>query len=69
MFREHTEIVFGTHVESIATASLLNKAIEMQVAKNPSQYLWRYDRYKQRRYALGKLLKAEISKTEETNKH
>ena len=58
-----------TRIESIATAGLLNKAIEAQVAKLPSQYLWRYDRYKQRRYALGKLLKVELSKTEETNKH
>ena len=52
-----------THVESIASARLLNKAIEMQVAKNPSQYLWRYDRYKQRRYALAKLEKAEGNNT------
>ena len=48
-----------THIESIATTSLLNKAIEAQVAKIPSQYLWRYDRYKQRRYALARLSKAE----------
>ena len=52
-----------THIESIATTSLLNKAIETQVAKIPSQYLWRYDRYKKRRYALMKL-----AKTEEKNK-
>jgi Kdo2-lipid IVA lauroyltransferase/acyltransferase len=54
--------IYLTHIESIATADLLNKAIEAQVAKIPSQYLWRYDRYKQRRYALAKL-----PKTEETN--
>ena len=52
-----------TRIESIATASLLNKAIETQVAKNPSQYLWRYDRYKQRRYALAKLAKIEETNT------
>ena len=53
-----------THIESIATASLLNKAIEAQVAKLASQYLWRYDRYKQRRYALAKLSKTEEKNTE-----
>lgn len=41
-------------VDSIATASLLNAAVETQVRQKPSQYLWRYDRWKQRRYALGK---------------
>ena len=52
-----------TSIESIATARLLNKAIEAQVAKKPSQYLWRYDRYKQRRYALAKLAKTEGTNT------
>jgi KDO2-lipid IV(A) lauroyltransferase len=41
-------------VESIATPALLNKAIEQQVAQKPTQYLWRYNRHKQRRHALGK---------------
>lgn len=39
-------------VDSIATPALLNKAIETQVAKNPSQYLWRYNRYKVRRHSV-----------------
>ena len=41
-------------IESIATPALLNKAIEQQIAQKPSQYLWRYNRYKQRRHAMGK---------------
>jgi KDO2-lipid IV(A) lauroyltransferase len=41
-------------VESIATPALLNKAIEQQVAQKPTQYLWRYNRHKQRRHAMGK---------------
>jgi KDO2-lipid IV(A) lauroyltransferase len=41
-------------IESIATPALLNKAIEQQVAQKPTQYLWRYNRHKQRRHALGK---------------
>ena len=47
-----------TKVESIATTQLLNATIEQQIAQKPSQYLWRYDRYKQRRHALKKLEKA-----------
>jgi Kdo2-lipid IVA lauroyltransferase/acyltransferase len=43
-----------TKIESIATPALLNKAIEVQIAQKPSQYLWRYNRYKQRRHALKK---------------
>jgi Kdo2-lipid IVA lauroyltransferase/acyltransferase len=39
---------------AIATPALLNKAIEAQIAQNPSQYLWRYNRYKQRRHAMDK---------------
>ena len=46
-----------TQVESIATAALLNTAIEKQIALKPEQYLWRYDRYKQRRHAMEKLEK------------
>jgi Kdo2-lipid IVA lauroyltransferase/acyltransferase len=41
-------------VESITTPSLLNKAIEQQVAQKPAQYLWRYNRHKQRRHAMNK---------------
>ncbi len=41
-------------VESIATPALLNKALEQQIAQNPTQYLWRYNRHKQRHHALGK---------------
>ncbi len=44
-----------TQVESIATTSLLNAAIEQQIALKPAQYLWRYDRHKQRRHAMEKL--------------
>jgi Kdo2-lipid IVA lauroyltransferase/acyltransferase len=39
---------------SIATPTLLNKAIEQQVAQKPTQYLWRYNRYKMRRHAMNK---------------
>lgn len=44
-----------SQVESIANTALLNKAIEQQIALKPTQYLWRYDRYKQRRHAMKKL--------------
>lgn len=43
-----------TRLESIATTTLLNNAIEQQIALKPAQYLWRYDRYKQRRHAMEK---------------
>ena len=43
-----------TRLESIATTTLLNNAIEQQIAIKPTQYLWRYDRYKQRRHAMEK---------------
>jgi KDO2-lipid IV(A) lauroyltransferase len=41
-------------VDSIATPTLLNKAIEQQIAQKPSQYLWSYNRYKVRSHALMK---------------
>lgn len=41
-----------TLLADISSAALLNQAIEAQVAKCPHQYLWQYDRYKQRRDAL-----------------
>lgn len=41
-------------VESIATPALLNQAIEQQIAKKPEQYLWSYNRFKQREHALSK---------------
>lgn len=44
-----------TRVEDISTPTLLNQAIERQVAQCPAQYLWQYHRYKKRRYALHKL--------------
>lgn len=47
-----------TRLESIATPTLLNQAIEQQITLKPAQYLWRYDRYKQRRHAMGKLEKS-----------
>ena len=45
-------------IESIATPALLNKAIEQQIAQKPSQYLWRYNRYKKRRHAMSKEIPA-----------
>jgi KDO2-lipid IV(A) lauroyltransferase len=39
-------------VDSIATPTLLNKAIEQQISQKPSQYLWSYNRYKVRSHAL-----------------
>lgn len=39
-------------VDSIATTTLLNRAIEQQLSQKPEQYLWRYHRYKARRHAL-----------------
>lgn len=44
-----------TRVNDIQTPALLNQAIAHQVSKCPSQYLWQYNRFKQRRYALHKL--------------
>lgn len=41
-------------INSIATPTLLNQAIETQIRQNPEQYLWRYQRYKARRHALSK---------------
>ncbi|HSH86525.1 MAG TPA: lysophospholipid acyltransferase family protein [Methylophilus sp.] len=46
-----------TRVEDISTPSLLNQAIERQIAQCPQQYLWQYNRFKQRRYAMHKLEK------------
>lgn len=44
-----------TQVDSIATPTLLNQAIEQQVKYMPAQYLWQYNRYKARRHAMHKL--------------
>jgi KDO2-lipid IV(A) lauroyltransferase len=44
---------------SIATTTLLNHAIEQQVKRKPSQYLWNYPRYKVRRGAKSQHLAAE----------
>jgi Kdo2-lipid IVA lauroyltransferase/acyltransferase len=44
-----------TSVDSIATPTLLNQAIERQIAQCPSQYLWQYNRYKVRRHSLKKM--------------
>lgn len=44
-----------SRVESIASAELLNQAIEKQIAQKPEQYLWQYNRYKARRHAMQKL--------------
>jgi Kdo2-lipid IVA lauroyltransferase/acyltransferase len=43
-----------TRVDSITTPTLLNAAIEAQIAQNPNQYLWSYDRWKLRRHAMVK---------------
>lgn len=43
-----------TKVDSIASPTLLNQAIEQQIKQHPVQYLWRYNRYKMRRHALPK---------------
>jgi len=37
---------------AIATPALLNQAIEQQIAKKPTQYLWHYPRYRVRKRAL-----------------
>jgi Kdo2-lipid IVA lauroyltransferase/acyltransferase len=44
-----------TTVDSINTTTLLNQAIERQIAECPSQYLWQYNRYKTRRHSLNKV--------------
>lgn len=46
-----------TKVDDIHTPVLLNQAIERQIAQCPAQYLWQYNRFKQRRYAMHKLEK------------
>lgn len=43
-----------SRVESIASADLLNRAVEQQIAQKPEQYLWQYNRYKVRRHAMQK---------------
>jgi Kdo2-lipid IVA lauroyltransferase/acyltransferase len=53
-----------TQVEDISTPALLNQAIERQVSQCPEQYLWQYNRFKQRRYALHKLEKAQQEQAE-----
>ncbi|WP_029146732.1 lysophospholipid acyltransferase family protein [Methylophilus sp. 5] len=53
-----------TRIEDISTPTLLNQAIERQVAACPSQYLWQYNRHKQRRYALHKLAKSQQNQPE-----
>jgi len=44
-----------TKIDSIATPTLLNAAIEKQISQNPAQYLWQYNRYKKRRHAMQKI--------------
>lgn len=44
-----------SRVDDISTAQQLNTAIAQQITQCPTQYLWQYNRYKQRRYALHKL--------------
>jgi len=45
---------------AIATPALLNQAIEQQVSKNITQYLWQYPRYRVR----NRVLKREQKKAE-----
>lgn len=47
--------IYFNKVDTIATPTLLNQAIEHQVAQKPEQYLWQYNRYKARRHAMQKL--------------
>lgn len=47
-------IIHLKKVDSIETATLLNQAVEAQIAQKPEQYLWSYNRYKKRQYALTK---------------
>lgn len=44
-------IIHLSEVDSIATPTLLNHAIEQQIAEKPEQYLWQYHRYKVRKHA------------------
>jgi KDO2-lipid IV(A) lauroyltransferase len=39
-------ILHLSDLASIATPALLNQALETQIAQNPSQYYWNYNRYK-----------------------
>ncbi len=41
-------------IDSIASPTMLNKAIEQQIAQRPGQYLWSYNRYKVRSHSLKK---------------
>lgn len=50
-----------TRVGDISTPTLLNQAIEQQIAQCPEQYLWQYNRFKQRRYAMQKLEKSSAA--------
>jgi Kdo2-lipid IVA lauroyltransferase/acyltransferase len=49
----------ATQDGAINTPALLNKTIEQQIARKPSQYLWSYNRYKVRNHAVKK--QAQIS--------
>ncbi|SDK39913.1 KDO2-lipid IV(A) lauroyltransferase [Methylophilus rhizosphaerae] len=58
-----------SRVDDISTPTLLNQAIERQVAQCPEQYLWQYNRFKQRRYAMHKLeKKSSAAQTEGPDK-
>lgn len=41
-------------VDNIATPAALNQAIEQQIAQSPAQYLWSYNRYKERAHTRNK---------------
>lgn len=61
VFGERLKNAQGYHIHlsllqqgAVATPTLLNKAIEQQIMQKPSQYLWRYNRYKVRRHSINK---------------
>jgi KDO2-lipid IV(A) lauroyltransferase len=54
-----------TRVDDIHTPALLNQAIARQVSQCPAQYLWQYNRFKQRRYALHKLEKTQAEQAKD----
>jgi len=47
--------IYFSKVDSIATPTLLNQAIEKQIKQRPEQYYWGYHRYKVRRKSRAKL--------------
>lgn len=48
-------VIYFKKVDSVKTTTLLNQAVESQIAENPSQYYWSYNRYKVSRKSREKL--------------